>query len=223
MTDRPPPSFAKKRLALILAGCVAGVVVGLAGVYGITALNRNAGGDSASNATCLPAVGLAKKIAPLARGEVAAVNIAKRPLLLPDLAFQDAAGKPVKLDAWRGRTVLLNLWATWCVPCRKEMPALDALEARLGGPDFQVVAVNIDTRDPNKPKAFLKDIGVSKLAYFADPDAAVFQDLKAIGRAFGMPTTLLLDPKGCEIGTIAGPAEWGSDDAIKLVQAAIRK
>ena len=82
--------------------------------------------------------------------------MAKHPLLIPDLAFQDAAGKPVSLASFRGRTVLLNLWATWCVPCRKEMPTLDALQAKLGGPDFQVVAVNIDTRDPDKPKRFLK-------------------------------------------------------------------
>jgi thiol-disulfide isomerase/thioredoxin len=217
-SQQPPSSTAKKRLAMIVAGGIAGVIVGLAGVYGIATLTGNAGDPA-----CRPAVALAKKIAPFARGEVAAVNVAKRPLKIPDLAFKDASGKPVKLDHWRGRTVLLNLWATWCVPCRREMPTLDALEARLGGPKFQVVAVNIDTRDPNKPKAFLKQIGVSKLAYYADPSAEVFQDLKEIGRAFGMPTTLLVDPHGCEIGTIAGPAEWASDDAVKLIQAALGK
>ena len=219
MPERPSSSFAKKRLALILAGGVAGVAVGLAGVYGIATLGSNAGGDKA----CRPAVELAKKVAPFARGEVAAVNVAKSPLKLPNLAFQDAQGKPLTLEHWRGRTVLLNLWATWCVPCRKEMPALDALQQRLGGPGFEVVAVNIDTRDPDKPKAFLQEIGVGKLAYYADPSAKTFQDLKAVGRAFGMPTTLLIDPAGCEIGTIAGPAEWASDDAIKLIQAAIGK
>jgi len=219
MTERPAPRLAKKYLAMILAGGVAGVLVGLAGVYGFSALTGNAGGD----ATCRPAVELAKKLAPLARGEVAAVNVAKSPLKVPDLAFQDAGGKPLSLANWRGRTVLLNLWATWCVPCRKEMPALDALQQKLGGPDFQVVAVNIDTRDPDKPKAFLKELGIDKLAYYADPTAKTFQDLKAIGRAFGMPTTLLVDRQGCEIGTIAGPAEWASDDAIKLIQAALSK
>ena len=204
---------------MILAGGVAGVLVGLAGVYGFSALTGNAGGD----ATCRPAVELAKKLAPLARGEVAAVNVAKSPLKVPDLAFQDASGKPLTLANWRGRTVLLNLWATWCVPCRKEMPALDALQQKLGSPDFQVVAINIDTRDPDKPKAFLKELGIDKLAYYADPTAKTFQDLKAIGRAFGMPTTLLVDRQGCEIGTIAGPAEWASDDAVKLIQAALSK
>ena len=218
MTERPPSRFANKRLALIVAG-LAGVAVGLAGVYGIATLTRNAGGDAA----CRPSMELARKVAPFARGEVAAVNIAKSPLKIPDLAFQDASGKPLSLANWRGRTVLLNLWATWCVPCRTEMPALNALQARLGSPSFEVVAVNIDTRDPDKPKAFLKELGIEKLAYYADPEAKTFQDLKAIGRAFGMPTTLLVDPKGCEIGTIAGPAEWASDDAVKLIQAALGK
>ena len=212
-------SFVKKRLAIVLAGGIAGVVIGLAGVYGIATLTRNAGGDVA----CRPAVELAKKLAPFARGEVAAVNVAKSSLKVPALAFQDAAGRPLTLEHWRGRTVLLNLWATWCVPCRKEMPALDALEQRLGGPDFEVVSINIDTRDPDKPKEWLKEVGVQKLAYFADPTARAFQDLKAIGRAFGMPTTLLIDPEGCEIGSIAGPAEWASEDAIKLIQAALRR
>ena len=204
---------------MIVAGGVAGLAVGLAGVYGIATLTRNAGGDPA----CRPAVELAKKVAPFAQGEVAAVKVATSGLKVPDLAFADGAGKPLTLAQWRGRTVLLNLWATWCVPCRKEMPTLDALQEKLGGPGFEVVAVNIDTRDPDKPKRFLQEIGVRKLAYYADPSAKVFQDLKEIGRAFGMPTTMLVDRQGCELGTIAGPAEWASDDAVKLIQAALGK
>ena len=218
-SDNPSRSHAIKRLVMVLAGGVAGVVVGLAGVYGIATLTGNAGGDAA----CRPAVELARKLAPLARGEVAAVKVAKSGLKVPGLAFQDAAGRPLTLEHWRGRTVLLNLWATWCVPCRKEMPALDALEKKLGGPGFEVVAVNIDTRDPDKPKAFLKELGIEKLAYYADSTAKTFQDLKEIGRAFGMPTTMLVDRQGCELGTIAGPAEWASDDAVKLIQAALGK
>jgi thiol-disulfide isomerase/thioredoxin len=221
MTESKSPSSSSglKRLAMVILGGAAGVVIGLAGVYGIATLTRNAGGD----VVCRPAVELARKIAPLARGEVAAVNVAKSPLKVPDLTFLDPGGKPITLADLRGRTLLLNLWATWCVPCRTEMPTLDALQAKLGGPDFAVVAVNIDTRDPNKPKQFLKEIGVQKLAYYADPTAKSFQDLKAVGRAFGMPTTLLIDRQGCEIGTIAGPAEWASDDAVKLIEAALGK
>ena len=221
MIDPVARSFAKKRLAIILAGGVAGIAVGLAGVYGMQALMRNPG--TAGEAACRPAVDLAKRLAPLARGEVAAVTVANAAERLPALSFQDADKAPKTLADWRGRTVLLNLWATWCVPCRKEMPALEALQARLGGPNFEVVAVNIDTRDPEKPKTWLKDVGITKLAYYADPNAKVFQDLKIAGKAFGMPTTLLVDGQGCEVAKLAGPAEWASDDAVKLIQAALAK
>jgi hypothetical protein len=101
------------------------------------------------------------------------------------------------------------------------MPALDALQADLGGPKFQVVAVNIDTRDPQKPLAFLKQVGVTHLVYYSDQSAQVFETLRTAGKAFGMPTTLLVDPKGCEIGDMAGPAEWSSNDGVKLVRAII--
>src|SRR6202021_2308066 len=136
-----------------------GAVIGFAGVYGIGGLRRNASGDPA----CRGAVDLARKIAPLAHGEVAALTMATSPLRLPDLAFWDADGRPKKLSDWRGRTVLVNLWATWCVPCRREMPALDSLQTKLGGPNFEVVAVNIDTRAPEKPKTFLKEAKLSRL------------------------------------------------------------
>jgi hypothetical protein len=102
------------------------------------------------------------------------------------------------------------------------MPALDSLQTRLGGTDFEVVAVNIDTRDPEKPRNFLKDANLTRLGYFSDQKAKVFQDLKAIGRALGMPTSVLVDGAGCEIATIAGPAEWASDDAVKLITAAMK-
>jgi thiol-disulfide isomerase/thioredoxin len=204
------------RIPYVIGAVLIGAALGYAGVYGFGGLKRNAGGDSA----CAAAVSLSNKIAPLAHGEVAALTMASVPLRLPDLAFEDANGKPRKLSDWRGRTVLVNLWATWCVPCRKEMPALDRLQTKLGGKDFEVVAINIDTRDTDKSKNFLKDARLNRLSYFSDDKAKVFQDLKAIGRALGMPTSVLIDGQGCEIGTIAGPAEWDSDDAVKLITAA---
>jgi thiol-disulfide isomerase/thioredoxin len=213
---RPRPT-ATRRIPLAIGAVVIGAVIGFAGIYGFGGLKRNAAGDPA----CRPAVALSSKIAPLAHGEVAALTMATTPLRLPDLAFEDADGRPKKLSDWRGRTVLVNLWATWCVPCRKEMPALEALQARLGGPKFEVVAVNIDTRDPEKPKTFLKDANLTRLDFFSDQKAKVFQDLKSVGRALGMPTSVLVDGQGCEIATIAGPADWDSDDAVKLITAAI--
>ncbi len=213
-----PRPVATRRIPFAIGAVLIGAVIGFAGVYGVGGLRRTAAGDAA----CRPAVALSRKLAPLAQGEVAALTMATTPLRLPDLAFEDADGKPKKLSDWRGRTVLVNLWATWCVPCRKEMPALDRLQAKLGGPNFEVVAVNIDTRDPEKPKSFLKDANLTRLGYFTDQKAKVFQDLKSIGRALGMPTSVLVDGQGCEIATIAGPAEWDSDDAVKLITAAIK-
>ena len=219
MPETPQPkSAATRRIPLAIGAVAVGALIGFAGVYGIGGLKRGAGGDSACNA----AVTLAQKIAPLAHGEVAALTMATTPLRLPDLAFEDADGKPRKLSEWRGKTVLVNLWATWCVPCRKEMPALDDLQTKLGGKDFEVVAINIDTRDPEKPKNFLKDANLTRLGFFSDQKAKVFQDLKNIGKALGMPTSVLVDGQGCEIANIAGPAEWASDDAIKLVKAAVQ-
>lgn len=211
-----PRATSSRRVRVIAAAVAVGALIGVAGVYGIGGLTRNAGDPA-----CRAASDLARKIAPLAKGEVAAVTLAAKPLLMPDLTFKDATGAQKKLSDWRGRTILLNLWATWCVPCRKEMPALDELQTKLGGNDFQVVAVNIDTRDLEKPKTWLKEAGITSLGYFSDEKAKVFQDLKMIGKAFGMPTSILIDASGCEIGSIAGPAEWASDDALKLVRAAL--
>ncbi|MEA2975517.1 MAG: hypothetical protein QOF19_1037 [Alphaproteobacteria bacterium] len=202
---------------MLVAGTMIALLAGLTAVYGIGGFQRNA--EAAP--TCEAAVEKASRLAPLARGEVAAVTIATKPLRVPSLAFEDAQGQRHTIEDWRGHTVLLNLWATWCVPCRKEMPALDALEGKLGGPAFNVVAVNIDTRNLEKPKAWLNEVGVTRLSYYSDSNAKIFQDLRSVGRAFGMPTTMLIDPEGCELGTIAGPAEWASGDALKLIQAAI--
>jgi thiol-disulfide isomerase/thioredoxin len=209
------PSNKNRRRKLAMLGLAAAVAV-VAGIYGIGRLRSNP-----ADTACREAVKTAARLAPLAHGEVAALAVADTPFHVPPLGFKDAEGHDRTLADWRGRTVLLNLWATWCVPCRREMPALDALQAKLGGPKFQVVAVNIDTRDPQKPLAFLKQIGVTHLSYFADESAQIFEDLKTAGKAFGMPTTLLVDPKGCEIGDMAGPAAWSSDDGVKLVSAAI--
>lgn len=219
MPDTPPSRPAAKSRIPLAAGVVAvGALAVFAGVYAMGGLKRGPSGDP----SCSAAVELARKISPLAHGEVAALTMATTPAQLPDLAFEDADGKPRRLSDWRGKTVLVNLWATWCVPCRKEMPALDTLQGKLGGKEFEVVAINIDTRDPEKPKNFLRDANLTRLGYFADPKAKVFQDLKSVGKALGMPTSVLIDGQGCEIANLAGPAEWASDDAIKLIKAAMQ-
>ena len=205
---------ARFRRPLLLGASAAALGLAALAVYG-----TGTSGNSA--AECRAAKGLTARLEPLARGEVAAATVPREPKRLPALAFTGPDGTAKTLAEYRGRTVLLNLWATWCAPCRQEMPALDKLQATLGGADFEVVAVNIDTRNVDKPKAWLKEAGVERLAYYADPEAKVFQDLRRVGKAVGMPTTLLVDQEGCELALINGPAEWASADAFAFIRAAL--
>jgi thiol-disulfide isomerase/thioredoxin len=210
---------ARSRLSLAISAVFALVLIVGAGAVALYGTRPGAG--NSAGAECRAAKPVAARLAPLARGEVAAFNAASAPAQTPNLTFTGPDGAPKSLADFRGRTVLLNLWATWCVPCRQEMPALDRLQAELGGDGFQVVAVNIDTRNLDRPMTWLQEAGVRNLAYYADPQAKAFQDLKRVGKAVGLPTTLLIDSQGCELGALAGPAAWDSEDALRLVRAAL--
>lgn len=126
------------------------------------------------------------------------------PQLAPDIRFQDAAGRERSLAEFRGKVVLLNVWATWCPPCRKEMPALDRLQAQLGGPEFEVLALSIDTQGIAAVRAFFKQVGIHALKLYVDPTMHAADAL----RIPGTPTTLLIDRSGREIAQHVGPAEW---------------
>lgn len=198
-----------------------GAILVAASLYAFGGLDKLFKSASPDIAACKAAQPLSAALKPLAKGEVAALQIPAEPTRLRDLSFKLPDGRDTTLSAFRGKTVLVNLWATWCAPCRHEMPALDRLQQKFGGPDFEVVAINIDTRNAEKAKAFLDEVGVKSLALYADPTARIFQDLKSVGRAFGMPTTLLLDKDGCELAYLAGPAEWSSPDAFAFVGRAL--
>jgi thiol-disulfide isomerase/thioredoxin len=214
---KTPEAAGGRRPGLTIAVvALAGVLVGLWAIYGIGPSSRNGEG------ACPGSADLARRLEPLARGEVAALNVAKAPAPLLPLTFAKADGSPVSLATFKGRTILLNLWATWCAPCRREMPALDRLQALLGGPDFEVVAVNIDTRNPERANALLDEIKVATLTRYQDPSAKIFQDLKEASLAVGMPTTLLVDPQGCLIASLSGPADWASQDGEALLQTALQ-
>ena len=176
-------------------------------------------GRPAPDKTACPAASraLADKLRPLASGDLAALAVS--PVTPPALAFQDASGARRTLADFKGRALVLNLWATWCVPCRAEMPALDALQAQAGGPGFEVVAVNVDTARVERAAAFLDEIGVKRLARYADHTGDAFESLRLAGKALGLPTSLLIDKDGCEIGVVAGPANWGSAQALAAAKA----
>lgn len=137
---------------------------------------------------------------------------------LPAFTFQDGDGRSLTLADFKGKTVLLNLWATWCAPCRKEMPALDRLQAALGSDKFEVVALSLDRDGAEKARKFLADIQVSHLKFYIDPTAKEGFNLKPVG----LPTTFLIDGEGREIGRLAGPAEWDSEAAKSLVSEALK-
>lgn len=134
-----------------------------------------------------------------------------------DLKFADKTGNERSITEWRGRVVLLNLWATWCAPCRKEMPSLNRLQTRLGGDDFEVVAVSIDRKGLKASGAFLEETGATDLALYVDKSGKIARDIKS----FGLPATVLIGRDGNEIGRLIGPAEWDSEDAVALIEAAI--
>jgi thiol-disulfide isomerase/thioredoxin len=217
MTDQKPAPRKQPARSVIIIAALA-VVLGAAVLYG-----TGPGGSKDEAAACPAAKAVAARLAPLAQGEVAALNVEKNPQPAVDISFAAADGKKLTLADFRGRSVLLNLWATWCVPCRAEMPALDRLQAKLGGAEFEVVAVNIDTSRLDRPKAFLTEAGVKTLTPYADPSADSFETLRVAGKALGLPTSLLIGPDGCELAVMAGPAQWDSPDAVKVVTAMVGK
>ena len=149
---------------------------------------------------------------PLA-GSVAGFKPTGRPA--PDIAFVTAEGKPATLKDFAGRVVLLNLWATWCAPCVREMPSLDRLQAELGGADFEVVALSSDRSGKAAVEPFFRSHGLSELAIYLDPKS---EATRALG-ARGLPTTLLIDRRGREAGRLEGAAEWDSPEAKALIRS----
>lgn len=209
-----PPSLLSRRSTLLAAGLAA---LALAAVlYG----SMTPGGkDAPVDPACLGTAQTAKRLRPLVHGEIAALTLAAQPKPMPEIDFAAPDGAKVRLADFKGRTALLNLWATWCVPCRLEMPALDNLQGKLGGADFTVVPVNVDTARLDRPKAFFEDTGVKNLTLYADNQAAIVQKLKEAGKVLGLPTTILIGKDGCELATMAGPAQWDSKDALALLSA----
>ncbi len=199
-----------------LAASALALAILAGGLYGTASLwgNRGEAGCRASEATLA-------RLRPLATGEVAAFEVAERPAAAPPLAFKAPDGRALTLADFRGRTVLLNLWATWFKPCKREMPALDRLQAEFGGPTFEVAAINIDTRNLDRPKAWLASENIRALAPYADNQATIFQALRGAGLAEGLPTTILVGPDGCRLGRLSGWAEWASPDGVALVRAAL--
>ncbi|WP_119421836.1 TlpA family protein disulfide reductase [Desertibaculum subflavum] len=139
------------------------------------------------------------------------------PKAVPAIEFQDGDGRQWRLADFHGKVVVLNIWATWCGPCRHEMPTLDRLQAKLGGPGFEVVALSIDRAGPKVVVKFYAEVGVKRLAMYIDSSGKAARDLGSLG----LPTTLLIDREGREIGRLVGPAEWDAPEMVVFIRERI--
>ncbi len=147
------------------------------------------------------------------------VPLHETPQSLTDISFQDETGSPLQLSDWRGKIVLLNVWATWCGPYREEMPTLDRLQEKLDGERFDVLALSIDRGGIGVVQEFYDEIGLQHLRIRIDPTTRASRDMKV----FGLPTTLLIGPDGKELGRKVGPAEWDAPEAIAFFRNIIDK
>jgi thiol-disulfide isomerase/thioredoxin len=199
--------MARQRRLLLLAAIAA--VVGTIAVYvsGGSPINGLAPIPKANQVAALPNV-----------GHMAAFVIRPQPQPLPELRFQTGAGETRTVADWNGRVVLMNLWATWCAPCIKELPDLARLQKELGSPEFEVVAVSVDRTGAAGAQRFLEKTGSTALALYVDPTARLANTAGAVG----LPATILIGRDGREIGRLLGPAEWASDDAKALIRWALK-
>lgn len=196
------------KLGIATASALAVTALVAGGVYWATTSPQE---DSA------PAAAPPTTAAPSGKGF--AFSALETPRELPEVQFVDGDGRETTLAEFRGKTVLLNIWATWCVPCREEMPALDRLQAKLGGPDFQVVPLSIDREGLAAVKAFYEELGLEALGIYVDQSGKAQRALSVLG----IPTTLLVDRDGRELGRTAGPAEWDSDEIIEFLRRVVEQ
>lgn len=204
-------------LTQIAAGFV--ILAAITGYYLFQADPRKAGpAETAAEAPAAAAPAAASGVTrALATGTLAAFLVHPEPKPLPDIAFADGEGKPLKLSDWKGRVVLINLWATWCAPCRKEMPDLAKLQAELGSDQFEVVAISVDRKGAEASSAFLKETEADALKLYVEPTTKIVGELQSAG----LPATILVDRQGRELGRLLGPAHWAAPEAVALIKAAL--
>ena len=218
MNGQATPSKRPRRWPRVLGGAAAVVV--LLGAGGAWLVHEDA--RATAGPDCATGLAAARQLKPMAGGELAKFRLGDHSEQLGGLVVDGPSGQKTPLSAFKGRVLLVNFWATWCGPCRVEMPTLDRLQAQLGGPDFQVVTVSIDTKDTTAAQPFLRQIGGTNLAFYADPTLSTANALRDRGLMTGVPTTLLIDGAGCRVGMMDGQARWDSPAATRLIRQMIR-
>jgi thiol-disulfide isomerase/thioredoxin len=167
----------------------------------------------------LPGAAAGEDAGPPLGGSLKDFTLIDPPRPVPRASFLDGDQQPVTMDQFKGRVVLLNLWATWCGPCREEMPSIDRLQAQLGGKDFTVLALSLDEGGLTPVRHFYQQLGIQHLGIDLDPPNAMALALKVPA----LPTTLVIDRAGQIVGLMVGPASWDSPDALALMKYFIGK
>jgi thiol-disulfide isomerase/thioredoxin len=214
-TSKNQPKGRRRLLLPVMVGGVAGLAVAISSWFYMS--------NGAQAQSCPAQQDAAQAIGDAATGELAALNGTGEGRGYADLAFKDAGGADLTIADFAGKALLVNFWASWCVPCREEMPALDALATKYNGDQFMVLPINLDIGDGGLEKAqqFLDDNQFQNLPLYADNTFAAFERLKQQAVAVGLPATLVLDENGCELGVLPGPAEWNTPDGERVVQKMI--
>ena len=216
MTDlQVPRPGASSRVRLTMVLGVAGLAVAIAAWVWL--------GNASVAKECPVQDEAAATIGAAAMGELAALNGTGEGRGYATLAFKDAAGTAMTIADFKGKALLVNFWASWCVPCREEMPALDALATKYNSDAFMVLPINLDigAGGLDKAQAFLDENQFANLPLYADNTFAAFERLKQQAVAVGLPATLVLDENGCELAVLQGPAEWNTPDGEAVIEALI--
>jgi thiol-disulfide isomerase/thioredoxin len=215
LTD--PKPYARPRLTarrvLVLAAISAAVALVL------TLIISNVAPPEATE--CPVQAEKAEALETAATGELAAVMGTGTGRSHADMAFTDEAGKQVTIADFAGKKLLVNFWASWCGPCRAEMPALDAVADKYNGETFEVLPLNTGETQPEKAKEFLAEGQFKHLPLYADTGFKLLEKLKTSAISAGLPATILLDENSCELAVLQGPAEWDTPDGHKLIEALI--
>jgi thiol-disulfide isomerase/thioredoxin len=205
-----------------LLGVIAGVIACVAVIYLVSGGNSNRQGRQSSPQSMTETTGdpgVNRITRELATGAMSAFVVKPERKPAPNLVFFEGTGKQRSLSDWRGQVVLINLWASWCAPCRKEMPSLAQLQRRFGSKDFEVVAISLDRGGGKVAQKFLEETQSRLLRLYIDPSGRALETISALG----LPASVLIDREGREIGRLLGPADWTSPEAYRLINLAINE
>lgn len=218
MTDQAPPPQPQSLPRRLQPRRV--LVIALVSAAIALAITLWVGNNSTQAATCPANTAEAARLDAAALGELAGVNGTGLGRSYADMALKDASEAPLTVANFEGKRLLINFWASWCVPCREEMPALNALADKYNSEKFMVLPVNTGETDPAKAKAFLAEGNWANLPLYSEANSfEIINRLKTSAVSAGLPASVLVDEKGCELAVLQGPAEWDSPDGHGLIEA----